>query len=280
MSDTLDKVIEKIPYFDGGFRRRITSGAILVSLIYLFSQDFKNPELLKLASGNISVLIVIFLIIYAVGSLIELVSDVFVSRIIEVFTRIKVLPGHNGKSINLEKLLGEQGLSYFHNLPPAVKYGLEYPFGKYRESAWSYFCTSGTSSEIDLARKLRARNQDVLVIVTSITISIFIISFPYFQESVFGSYGKFSQEQSQEQYVQAVWYIAVMFIFAAASVFPLIFFVAYLSSVKNSILTLLEYRAFDLATSITEKHNKRIQVTPESGAPDASRYGKKALRNK
>ena len=150
--------------------------------------------------------------------------------------------------MDISILLDEQGYKYFKALPNSVRRGFENLYGKYREVSWNYFSNNGSIAEIELARKLRSRNQDVLVIVTTISFSLFVLATP-FVYALYVEYGAYSQQQSQTQSAEVVGYLAITIMLGICSAFPAIFFSAYLSSVKNSVQTLLQYKALVLQES-------------------------------
>lgn len=246
MSAAIEKILDKVPYFDGGFRRRITSGSIIAIVIYLLWVISGNDtDVIEILSEDFTILIIIFLVIYAIGNLMELLADVVISAAIERYSNFNFFKGKKEKSLDLSTMLDEQGYAYFKVLPESVKRGLENPYGKYRETSWSYFCNFGTTSEIELARKLRSRNQDVLVIVTTITLMLFSFSTPFIYDLYVG-YEGYSQQQQQGQAAEVAGYLAITLALGISSAFPMIFFAAYLSSVKASVQTLLQYKALPL----------------------------------
>lgn len=257
MSQAVEKILEKVPYFDGGFRRRVTSGSIIVVILFLYlGSDIDTYEFF---SGNFTILIIAFLVIYAIGSLVELLADVLISNLIERFSNFQILKSKKEKSLDISILLDEQGYKYFKSLPNSVRRGFENPYGKYREVSWNYFSNIGSIEEIELALKLRSRNQDVLVIVTTISFSLFFLATPFVYDLYVG-YGDYSQQQSQTQSAEVAGYLAITIILGLCSAFPTIFFSAYLSSVKNSVQTLLQYKALVFQEGEINLNNS-IQVT-------------------
>ena len=86
MLSNLDKVIEKIPYFNGGFRRRMTAGTIVIgALLWLLpslrnlvtSSDFGEAVELLFSPA---VLAIILVIVHAAGGIIGVFASLFVSR--------------------------------------------------------------------------------------------------------------------------------------------------------------------------------------------------------
>ncbi|WP_018014897.1 hypothetical protein [Teredinibacter turnerae] len=269
MSDAVDKILERVPYSDGGFRRRMTAGAIFSASLCAVLYEFDKIDIGFAAdiTNNYTILIICFLIIYAVGGLIELISDISVSRFIAVITsrRLGFLPMKK-KSFDLSVALSENAYKYFCTLPSPIKEGLEFPFGKYNNTVWNFFSSRGSSDEVNLSRKLCSRNYDVLVIVTAITFSIFALSLPWLYDTLIGRADKFNQAQSQQQYVEVAVEITLMVIGVLVSLFPLIFLTAYVASTKQALLSLIEYRALNYSLAPAVDHNKSMQPTAKASA--------------
>ena len=84
----IDKILEKIPYSDGSFRRRLVSGCIvLIGLLVLFcsgeiasfingSSKFDAKDLLTspIIAGTL------LLLVYAIGNLVEMIGEVFLVK--------------------------------------------------------------------------------------------------------------------------------------------------------------------------------------------------------
>lgn len=281
----LEKIVERIPYSDGGFRRRMTAGAIVV-LGAAFSQSLKIQALsisFKDASELINstfVGIILLLLVYAIGGLVEVLAELFVSRLTgntawaiiapknmykkypsfirKIFQAFTYYPGIIfllyaawgraiiGKSSyrwhDLEKTLQPNTRAHYKLYPDIIKKGLEDPFGVYGELAWRYFSNHGTHEEMSFARKLENRNKDILVIVTSLMI-VMTIFIPSFQRLLI------TPGAEQE----------VLFIFMQfMMVVPVVFLSSYFLLLKQSILSVIEYRYMGDANSGDEKnmHNK------------------------
>ncbi|PHS43622.1 MAG: hypothetical protein COB03_19230 [Alteromonas sp.] len=256
MSEAVNNILEKIPYFEGAFRRKVTSGAILSIALILSSGIYDELSLTGENNLSWSLLLIGFLVIFAIGNLIELISDVFVSNTIEYITKFRFMKKRKINSIEVEGFFDNDCIDYINTLPTVVIKSIKNPYGKTRDTAWYYFSTIGQKFEIELARKLRAKNQDVLVITTSIALSLLIVFIPIALEFIELAFGEFQQQQQQQQYVGAVGSIieilAILFIVSI----PLTFYKAYLISVKNSSLVLIEYK---ITSSFEKTHNKSLK---------------------
>jgi len=259
VSDTIDKIIEKIPYFEGAFRRKVTSGAILLIVIYIMD-IFDWADLGENNEPNLSFIFVMFLLVYATGNLIELISDVFVSSAIEFISKYRFFKPKKDRSVDIHDIFDKSGISFINSLPNVVKKSIENPYGKTRDTAWYYFSTIGEKFEVELARKLRAKNQDVLVITTSITVSILIFLFPFAIGYIEDTYGLFQQQQQQQEYAGAVGSVLQIMLVLLIVGIPLTFYKAYLISVKNSALVLVEYKV----SKIQQEHNNSMQPAADT----------------
>ncbi len=87
---TIEKVLDKLPYSDGSFRRRLVSGGIVLVGIIIVCLLLSNPESFKeLPIGNLTIkdfitspIIagVVILFVYALGNLVELFGEIFLVR--------------------------------------------------------------------------------------------------------------------------------------------------------------------------------------------------------
>lgn len=272
----IEKIVERIPYSDGGFRRRMTAGAVILlgSAMALYLNIQSVPLSFEDAKQILSspiVGIILLLLVYAIGGLVEVIAELFITRltgntarafilpiqmyknfpvffrrIFQVFTyypgMIFLLYAEWGKALigkssyrwhDLEKSLQPKTRKHFKLYPDIVKKGLEDPFGKYGELSWRYFCNNGTDEEKSLARKLENRNKDTLVIVTSLMIAtaIMILSSP---ELVIMSGSTQDPGEPQGR---------ALFIFMQfMMIIPVVFLGSYFLLLRQSILTVIEYR--------------------------------------
>ena len=87
---TLDKIVDRIPYSDGGFRRRMTGGSIVTVAIGitawgLFGSQERLEYIASSGIGNVmyspAILALLLVIIHAIGGTIEVFAELFVARI-------------------------------------------------------------------------------------------------------------------------------------------------------------------------------------------------------
>lgn len=84
MSNALEKIADKIPYAEGGLRRRFTSGGLIVVPLLMFIvalspvsfKDIDIPLTDLLTSPVVALALLVF--IYAVGNAVDMVGEVFI----------------------------------------------------------------------------------------------------------------------------------------------------------------------------------------------------------
>ena len=249
MSDSFDKVLARVPHLDGGFRRKIVAGLILTLSIYgvAISINITDADSLKYLTENSILVFYILFIVFALGSIIETLSDLFIKRLLGVLLKIfRIIIGyvtrkkHDGE-INIESQVGKEALAHFQTLPSSVRLGVKSPFGKLSECAWNYFCTNGSADSTNLAIQLRAKNQDMLVMVSSLSMSIFMLAYPLV--FMFDNGGLLQGEQPSD--LSKIEYINTIEIFILLSLLfiPFFFVFLYFSVIKQSITSILEFRA-------------------------------------
>ena len=288
----LEKIIDMVPYSNGGFRRRMTAGTIVnlsigIALILSGHTFGIKIEDLKSVLSSPMVAIVFFLLVYAVGGLVEVLADLFITRLTgntawaiispkymfqnkhklirPILRMFAYYPGiafllyiewgkaFAGKSSyewkELEKELKPKARDHLEQLPDIVKDGIKDPFGKYEDLPWRYFSSHGANDDVKaLARKLENRNKDVLVIVTSLMIAAIINV-------------SFQDLTNNEKVIIGNEALAIILIQVLMLV-PIVFLGSYFLLLKQSILTIIEYNTLSLEVRpIKEGHNNDIHPT-------------------
>lgn len=305
---SLDKIIEKVPYSDGGFRRRMTAGVIVnisIGLAWFVSGnslDVKIDDLKSILSSPL-IATVILLLVYAVGGLVEVVAELFITRLtgntawavispMSMFEKrhklIKLIlrglayyPGiifilykewgeafigrSNFKWKDLDKHLKPNTRDHLKSLPEIVKEGVKEPFGKYSDLPWRYFSNHGVNDDIkQLARKLENRNKDVLVIVTSLLLSaLILISAQELDRSLLPS--EVDKTSSVMNSVVVIQFLMLVLVVLLGSYFLLL---------RQSILTIIEYSALSESKAVSVEHNNTMHPTTRvATAPSVSGDG-------
>lgn len=211
-----NKVAEKIPYLDGRFRRRLTSGAIVnggIMLLLLLRSDDSTKALETLAQkavsfGSLSALVTLAfgLLVYATGTLVEIFCESIMHRVVgnfawahyvykykrrrNPFFRLVAVPVRAmfapfWKSIFSWPICDDDADSaiskqLIDDCPSSVLEGVRNPFGASSDIPWRYFArVDEDESVIAFTQRLEARNKDLLVISTSffMTGALFFLSF-------------------------------------------------------------------------------------------------------
>jgi hypothetical protein len=93
----LDGLLERIPIMDGGGRRRLTAGTIVVLTVLILFKDLRDTLTHAIAAKDVSISLVLAggaLLIYATGVIVELVGEVFLARAVANVVWSYVDAGH------------------------------------------------------------------------------------------------------------------------------------------------------------------------------------------
>jgi hypothetical protein len=77
-----EALLERVPIFDGGSRRRLTAGTVIILTVLLVFENFR-VQLTTAATKDVSLTLLLAvgtLLIYAAGVLVELIGGVFLAR--------------------------------------------------------------------------------------------------------------------------------------------------------------------------------------------------------
>lgn len=289
---SIEKIIDRIPYSDGGFRRRLSAGVIVVMGAVFFISINRNvsTEPLEKLITNPTVAIILVVLTYALGGLVEAIAELFVTRLtgnlawawsqprrianrvhrfLQPFVLIFsfypgiffILMAEFGKAMagkssfswdDLDENFHKDSRTFFAELPEVVRIGLQKPFGEFSDLAWHYLVKLGDQSTAALLRRLEARNKDVLVIVTAL--SIFLVLAPFFVlPSLTTSLGASN--------FLVLLQIAVML--------PVVLLTTYYLLVKQSIITAIESLTLARAEydhQTHQGHNQPMQRMPDGAA--------------
>jgi len=81
----MDRLIEKLPFFDGSGRRRFVSGGLLVVAVLIMGwQETIKPEIPEVGLKEIIASPIIaaglVLLVYAIGTVVEMIGEIFMVR--------------------------------------------------------------------------------------------------------------------------------------------------------------------------------------------------------
>jgi hypothetical protein len=215
--EAVTKLADRLPYADGGGRRRLVAGGIvLIGLLIVHwdgigrSVGIKLGDGLKMSDVLKSPLLVAGcgLLVYAIGSLIELVGELFLARsaagifwtmsfplrraqqrrwfvrwplrillwifvvpVLIVVHAVRGLFGSTSYRIPLVAFLTDRARVFYNSLPPNIAQGLAKPVGDDSELAVKYLLERFTDErDRKWARRLTDKPKDVLVTITAVVL--------------------------------------------------------------------------------------------------------------
>lgn len=217
MPDGLEKIAEKIPYSEGGLRRRFTSGGMIVFAVLFLIYESPTSSLETLTAKDLIASPVIALgllvLIYAIGNIVEMIGELFIVRAVgetvwagnranewwgrrSIPVRLLVfiplvyfagfyfyyhilrgLVGVSRYRWEVDKFLSAKATRYFHNLPETIQNGLAHPLGDHFDSAWKYLQVHSTEEGKQWLVKLDSRNKDILTITSSLIVVLLLLFF-------------------------------------------------------------------------------------------------------
>ena len=302
-------ILEHLPYMDGRVRRRMTAGLVVTAgvLFVLLTGDNMNDSNILSTSQIIKELVSVpalatlsfALLIYGIGTLVEILSDSIMNRIFVNFTwahhcyrygahrrrfprgiiliPCRVIIAFCTTKLSFatldEEVAGFTTRELREDLPEAVVAGICNPFGVFRDAPWRYFTREREDgSVIMLARRLEDRNKDFLVTLTAFVTVLVILYFRDIPslagEAIdwllgLGGVGGADREDN-EPGTRSVIYL--MFFCVLAFAFVWLFTGisnAYHTFVRNSLLSVTKYRASTTTASRESERQSRLQ-TPEA----------------
>ena len=204
----LEKLLARLPYFDGSGRRRLVGGLIFLVGIVLISWDwlkssFEIESFNRVTAIPLVSILCIFLV-YAFGVVVELMGEIFLSRLVSgvvwaitmpmriarerrksrflwvyVLVTILCIPavlmwglllgfiGITKYSQDVASQLTDEANELLCKMPQRVVYGISRPFSEFGEIASKYLIESfDNDRDQKWAAQTLARSKDVLVIVT------------------------------------------------------------------------------------------------------------------
>ena len=143
------RFFDRIPHADGGFRRRLTSGILLLAILLVgiigtndsaadsLSQFFLSIGLKWEHIGGTGVVIIVFTIIFTVGYLVEIIGEVFVKKLfnlafgryfyrnaLKTFEQVQKDTGERSSNERPSLTLTDSEAQTYQRLPRYVQEGL------------------------------------------------------------------------------------------------------------------------------------------------------------
>jgi len=260
MSSTIDKIIDRIPYAEGAFRRSFTAGVLFVIIQYVGIQFLFEDFSLNTSSiqGDIvnliqspAFLIILFSLVFTIGTLIEVSSYILVRNFSGLFKMFFTKPPR----------LTEVGQALFIRLPEIVREGLTNPLGQNFHLAWRYLSAlTTTEEEKRWLIKMDATNKLVFSVSSSLFFS-FIVMYIWVLVNIWQKAGS-----REPLLIEQVGFAIIIFV-AAVSGLSSFLALMYILSVRISILQGVEYLALkgisgDITTSVEQGQGEQ---KPSSG---------------
>ena len=209
MSNIVKEIFDRIPHADGGFRRRLTSGILLLAILLVGIFSTGNPMAHKLTGffsslglnwrefSGTGVIIIVFTIVFTIGYLIEIIGMVFVRRlfyltfgkyfyrnVLKIFEQVEK-DTHERSRNESETPSSTLGLTdteaqTYQRLPRYVQEGLTNPYDRRFEVAYRYLISIAPDEEKNWLIKLDANNQNLFSIICALflgPIILYLISF-------------------------------------------------------------------------------------------------------
>ena len=295
MSETFDKLVERIPYFEGDFRRRLGSGVIVVIAILVavsLVSSISAEDMLKFLTEAPSILILIAILAYMIGHLTEMVSDIFIARFAGNLAWALIAPltwfsswssylKYPARTIcwlffgllmmwyffrslfgvsdyewrSLENRLSKHSLSLFNTLPIVVQTGLRQPFGIYQDVAWNHLKQIADPNAKLVIIRQCAQCRDVLSISGALLIALGILSMV---PSI--NFSFIISEASGSGEKPLIFANVLMYTF-------LMLLIGYMHTVWKAIITALEVISITLPqANLSPRANQENQYTNEKKA--------------
>jgi hypothetical protein len=267
----LDKVLDRIPYTSGAFRRRLICGVIFCGEILLFvlfgpSDTFLTKVsteitiISKLDLGVLSatqVMILVIFAVYAVGAVVDVITDGFVVRgvslvptiirrlpiplkiaagpfwpflvivgvVVSTFSRTKYELKLSAADDSFREALSNEALEFYSNrLLRNVQVGLNEPFGGKGEAAWQAVMYLTPDPHKSWTASLDARNRETSAFLSAAFGGTLACLFFYLFR---GS----RQLLGLSLFYVILWFISYLFL-------------GYLHIVRRSIVSIVEFLAF------------------------------------
>ena len=191
----VSEIFDRLPSADGGFRRRFSSG-ILFSLIAVVG-IFWFPgipimmesisDALRAVNADWSLLksigfsIILFGIIFAVGNLLDVVSDVFIRPFFLFFGGKLAYHGlMRSFPFSILRKKGETSLfserhADFELLPDVVRKGLDNPYGRQFLIAFRYMIYLAPDEEKSWLQQLDVRNSNLFSVLSTVFIAVLFV---------------------------------------------------------------------------------------------------------
>lgn len=175
MGETIPKLLDRMPYFDGGFRSRMISGALLLMMIWPSVKDLRiiayYIEMFDSIYNSVSLPIAVFLligtIIYIVGLILELSGTVIMNSIYENKS-MKI----EEKYLRIHNQLSENGQSFIQNCPELVQSGIDQHLCTNFDIAWRFLENNADDDDRRWLKHRYSNRRMVLSLINAIILGV------------------------------------------------------------------------------------------------------------
>lgn len=211
-------IFDRLPGADGGFRRRFSSGILfsLIALVGIFWFPGIPPLMESISDAvravnaewnllqSIGFSIILFGIIFVIGNLLEVVSDVFLRPFFSLFGGRLAYRGVM-QTFPFSLLRNKESASPFcqhyadfEQLPSVVRGGLDNPYGRQFSIAFRYMIFLAPDDEKSWLQQLDVRNKNLFSVLSTVFVSVlFVLSLTVIVGSETDKFNLGSQEARQ-----------------------------------------------------------------------------------
>ena len=209
MANVVKEIFDRIPHADGGLRRRLTSGILLLTILLagIFSSAnaindglttfFKSIDMSWKDVSGAGVIVIVFAIVFTIGYLIEIIGTVVVRRVfdlafgrffyrnvLKVFSQVRKDSQDRGisnqKSPSSSLGVTETEAKTYELLPDYVQLGLTNPYDRRFDVAYRYLISIAPDEEKNWLIRLDANNQNLFSIICAMLLSLIILLIMFF----------------------------------------------------------------------------------------------------
>lgn len=237
MDEIGGKLLDRLPYADGSFRRRIFSGVLFVLILIIFWPGGTSIELdLAVLVGFMDVpllasLFSLFLFgaaAYAVGLSVEMIG-------ISLFDRLHV---RKSDDLMMEKTLSPNGRRFLDRMPDIVKENIKQPLRSGFEVAWRYLENNANENDKKWLRSSYA-NQKLLMVLMFCVVGILMM---LFMSNAFAFIVTILQKADETQELIPI-AMSLFFIFVFGALIISYLGVLYITTTRSLVVNAIEYCA-------------------------------------
>ena len=190
------EILDRLPTPDGGMRRRFTAGLLfslvtfvgiywipgIPALALIISDAASSTNLQWTHLNSTGVIIILFSIVFLIGSLVDIIAYVFLNRIFSTFGGTIAYRGIQtyiqgvffGKEDSL--FLHQAERATYEKLPEYVQRGLRDPYHRQFEVAFRYLIHVAPDDEKSWLQHLDSRNKNLFSVISSAFLAMLLLA--------------------------------------------------------------------------------------------------------